>query len=174
MVYNANISLGRILKIQGYDGTLTVKLDKELIENIPAMESVFIEIDGKPVPFFISSSVYEGGDILKLRLDGYGSYEKASGFAGCRVLLTSGGESIVPSSDNENITGFRVVLKDKTVIGDIEEIINNPGHDLMKIISPDKKEILIPFHRDFILRVDEKKKTITVQLPEGLIDLNRG
>jgi len=172
VAYIANISLGRILKIQGYDGTLTVKLEKDFIENIPGMESVFLEIEGKPVPFFISSSEYEGGDILKLRLDGYGSYEKTSGFAGCRIFLTSGGEKTGPSSGNENITGFRVVLRDKTIIGDVEEIINNPGNDLMKIISPDRKEILIPFHRDFIVRFDEKERTITVQLPEGLIDLN--
>ena len=172
MAYIANISLGRVLKIQGYDGTLTVKLEKDFIENIPAMESVFLEIDGKPVPFFIVSSSYEGGDIFKLRLDGYGSYEKASGFAGCMVYLTYGGEKRASSNTNGNISGFRVMLKDKTIIGDIEEVINNPGHDLMKIISPEKKEILIPFHGDFILHLDEKKKTITVQLPEGLIDLN--
>lgn len=172
MAYIANISLGRILKIQGYDGTLTVKLENEFIENIPAMESVFLEIEGKPVPFFISSSAYEGGDILKLRLDGYGSYEKVSGFAGCGIFLTSGGEKTGSSAGNENIAGFRVMLRDKSIIGDIEEIINNPGHDLMKIISPDNKEILIPFHRDFIVRFDEKKRTITVQLPDGLIDLN--
>jgi len=172
VVYNANISLGRILKIQGYDGTLTVKLEKDFIENIPGMESVFLEIDGKPVPFFISSSAYEGGDILKLRLDGYGSYEKTNGFAGCRVFLTSGGEKTGPPSGIENIAGFRVMLKDKTIIGNVEEIINNPGHDLMKIISPEKKEILVPFHRDFIVRFDEKKRIITVQLPDGLIDLN--
>jgi 16S rRNA processing protein RimM len=172
VAYIANISLGRILKIQGYDGTLTVKLEKDFIENIPGMESVFLEIEGKPVPFFISSSVYEGGDILKLKLDGYGSYEKVSGFAGCGIFLTSGCEKTGTSSGNENITGFRVVLRDKTIIGDVEEIIKNPGHDLMKIISPDRKEILIPFHRDFIVRFDEKKKIITVQLPEGLLDLN--
>ena len=56
MAYNANILLGRILKIQGYDGTITVKLEKDFIDNIPEMESVFLEIEGKPVPFFISSS----------------------------------------------------------------------------------------------------------------------
>jgi len=172
VTYIANISLGRVLKIQGYDGTLTVKLEKDFIENIPAMESVFLEIDGKPVPFFIASSAYEGGEILKLRLEGYGSYEKANGFAGCTVYLTSGGEKREPSTANGNIAGFRVMLNSKTIIGDIEEIIRNPGHDLMKIISPEKKEILIPFHEDFILWFDEKNRTITVQLPEGLLDIN--
>jgi len=172
VAYIANILLGRILKIQGYDGTLTVKLEDDFIENIPEMESVFLEIEGKPVPFLLSSSDYEGGDILKLRLDGYGSFEKVSGFAGCRIFLTYGGGNINPPVKNENITGFRIVLKDKSIVGEIEEIIHNPGQDLLKIVSPEKKEILIPFHRDFIVRFDEKKRTITVQLPEGLIDLN--
>jgi 16S rRNA processing protein RimM len=146
--YNANILLGRILKIQGYDGTLTVKLEKDFFDNIPKMESVFLESEGKPVPFFISSLQYSGGEILKLRFDGYGTYEKVSDFEGCKVFLTTGkGKSNHPV--NESITGFKVILKNKSTIGNIEEIINNPGQDLLKIISPEKKEILIPFHEDY-------------------------
>jgi len=169
--YNANILLGRILKIQGYDGTMTVKLEKDFVDNIPEMESVFLEIEGKPVPFFISTSQYSGGDVLKLRFEGYGTYEKVNDFAGCPVFLTTG-KAKSARSDSESITGFKVILSNKSTIGSIEEIINNPGQDLLRIISPEKKEILIPFHDDFIVRIDKKKRTITVQLPEGLIDLN--
>ena len=85
MAYNAGILLGRIQKVQGYDGTLSVKLERDVEEDFSDMESVFIEYEGKPVPFFISSVNYEGGDILKIKLDGYDSFEKASMFAGCRV-----------------------------------------------------------------------------------------
>ena len=172
MVYNANILLGRIIKIQGYDGTLTVKLEKDFNENIPKMESVFLEIEGKPVPFFISSSVYSGGDILKLRFEGFGTYEKVSDFAGCLVFLTSGEVKNTTRSNRESITGFKVILRDKSIIVNIEEILHNPGQDLLKIISPEQKEILIPFHEDLILRIDEKKRTITVELPEGLTEIN--
>jgi 16S rRNA processing protein RimM len=170
--YNANILLGRILKIQGYDGTLTVKLEKDFIEHIPGMESVFLEIEGKPVPFFISSSEYSGGDILKLRFEGFGTYEKVSDFAGCLVFLTFSDGKNTPRGISKSITGFKVILRDKSVIGKIEEILHNPGQDLLKIISPEKKEILIPFHKDFILRTDEKKGTITVDIPEGLTEIN--
>jgi 16S rRNA processing protein RimM len=172
VVYNANILLGRILKIQGYEGALTVKLEKDFIENIPVMESVFLEIDGKPVPFFISFSDYPGGDILRLKFEGYGTFEKVSEFAGCRVFLTTSDEKILPSGNTESIIGFKVILKNKNLIGKIDRIIQNPGQDLLKIISPGKKEILIPFHKDFILSFDERKKTIIVQLPEGLTDIN--
>ncbi len=61
MAYNANILLGRISKVHGFEGAVTVKLEKNLIENIPDMESVFLEIEGKPVPFFIEESDYPGG-----------------------------------------------------------------------------------------------------------------
>jgi 16S rRNA processing protein RimM len=169
--YNANILLGRIIKIQGYDGTIAVKLEKDYIDNISEMESVFLEIEGKPVPFFISYSQYSGDDILKLRFEGYGAYEKVSDFQGCRLFLTTGERKSVRSEDAA-LTGFTVFLSNKSILGTIGEIINNPGQDLLKIISPQKKEILIPFHNDLIVRIDKKKRTIMVQIPEGLIDLN--
>jgi 16S rRNA processing protein RimM len=172
VVYNANILLGRIIKIQGYDGTLIVKLEKDFTDNIPEMESVFLEIEGKPVPFFISSSEYSGGDILKLRFDGFGTYEKVSNFAGCPVFSTSGEEKNTPSGNSKSITGFKVVLTNKSIVGYVKEIFHNPGQDLLKVLSPEQKEILIPFHEDLILRIDEKKRTVTVDLPGGLTDLN--
>ena len=56
------------------------------------MESVFLEIEGRPVPFFVSGSDYSGADILKLRFDGYDSSDKVSEFTGCRIFLTTAGK----------------------------------------------------------------------------------
>jgi 16S rRNA processing protein RimM len=58
------------------------------------------------------------------------------------------------------------------LIGTVTEIIKNPGHDLLKIVSPDEKEILIPYHEDFIISFDDQGKTILVKLPEGLTEIN--
>jgi 16S rRNA processing protein RimM len=133
---------------------------------------VFLEINGKQVPFFISLSEYSGGDILKLKFDGYESFEKVNEFNGCRVFLTTINEEYKPADKPDNILGFKVVSQNKNLIGTVTELIQNPGHDLLRIISPDKKEILIPFHEDLIKGFDKRKKTIIVELPEGLIDLN--
>jgi 16S rRNA processing protein RimM len=169
--YNAGILLGRIQKVQGYDGTLTVKLERDFTEDISDMESVFIEYEGKPVPFFISSMEDEGGDILKLRLEGYDSYDKASLFAGCRIRMTSGTRR-EEDDVNSGITGFTVILSDLSIAGVVEEIIQNPGQDLLRILSPEKKEILVPLHSDLITGIDKKKRTISMDLPEGLIEIN--
>ena len=37
---------------------------------------------------------------------------------------------------------------------------------------PEKKEILIPFHEDFIVSIDKKKKIIIMDIPEGLTEIN--
>ncbi len=171
MPYNAGILLGRIQKVQGYDGTLSVRLERDFTEDISDMESVFIEYEGKPVPFFISSMEDEGGDILKLRLEGYDSYDKASIFTGCRISMTTG---LRREEDDENsgITGFTVILSDLSIAGVIEEIIQNPGQDLLRILSPEKKEILVPLHSDLITGINKEKRTISMDLPEGLMEIN--
>jgi 16S rRNA processing protein RimM len=78
----------------------------------------------------------------------------------------------VPADNTQSISGFKVILENKKLIGTVKEIIQNPGQDLLIIISPEGNEILIPFHKDFILHIGLKKKTIMVELPEGLTEIN--
>jgi 16S rRNA processing protein RimM len=172
LTYEYNILLGRISRINGYDGSVTVKLEKDFIENIPELESVFLEIHGKPVPFFISASEYSGSDILRIRFDGYDSYEKINEFNGCKVYLTVYDPDITPEIRNGNINGFQVYIEEKELLGTVTEVIRNPGQDLIKIVSPQNKEILVPFHKDFIVKTDLKNHFIELILPEGLIELN--
>jgi len=171
VAYNAGILLGRIQKVQGYDGTLSVKLERDFGEDFSDMESVFIEYEGKPVPFFITSLEDEGGDTIKLKLAGFDSYEKASMFSGCRVRMTTAAPQD-GAGDNSEISGFTVLLSDCSIVGIIEEIIQNPGQDLLRILSPEKREILVPLHSDFITGINKKNKTIIMNLPDGLLEIN--
>ncbi len=172
MTYRYQILLGRISRASGYNGSVSVRLEKSFIDNIPEMESVFLEIDGKPVPFYISSLEYSGEDILKIKFKGYDTYEKVNEFTGCRIYLTTISKDKKISGNPESISGFKVISGNKSLLGTVMEIIQNPGHDLLKILSPGGKEILIPYHEDFILNTSDKKKTIIVDLPEGLTEIN--
>jgi 16S rRNA processing protein RimM len=173
MAYKSNILLGRITKVSGYEGAVTVKLEKSFTENIPHIESVFLEIEGRPVPFFISDYNYSGADVVKLSFEGYESEERVSGFIGCRIFLTdTGPEDKHSKPDTNNIIGFKVFLADSNLLGTITEIIENPGQWLLIIKSPANKEILIPFHEDFIVSIDKKKKSFIMDIPEGLAEIN--
>jgi 16S rRNA processing protein RimM len=173
MAYRNNILLGRITKVSGYEGAVAVKLEKIFTENIPQMESVFLEIEGRPVPFFISELEYSGADILKLRFEGYDSVEKISEFTGCRIFLTN---EIVDENnekpDTELLIDYEVYTKESGLIGPISEVISNNGQWLLNIVSPKKKNVLIPFHEDLIISIDKRKKVVVMDIPEGLLEIN--
>jgi 16S rRNA processing protein RimM len=172
MAYRNQILLGKIARVNGYDGYVTVKLEKAFIEDIPGMESVFIETEGRPVPFFITASEYSGGDLLRLKFEGYEAFEKITEFNGCKLFLTTVSDVNIPERNQEPVIGFKVILRNRKQIGTVTGLIQNPGQVLLKIISPRNKEILIPYHEDFILQMDTGKKTIIVEIPDGLTEIN--
>jgi 16S rRNA processing protein RimM len=172
MAYNCDILLGRITKVSGYEGAVTIRLEKVFFENIPQMESVFLEIEGRPVPFFISDMEYSGADILKLTFTGYDSIDKIGEFAGCRVFLTTGLTENSKIKDIHTLTGYQVFTAEDKMLGVIREIIINPGQMLLSVINSGKKEILIPLHEDFIVSIDKKKQIILMDIPEGLTEIN--
>lgn len=172
MAYSYSILLGHISKVSGFEGAVTVKLEKSFIENLPQMESLFLEIEGRAVPFFISESYYPGGDILRLTFVGYDAADKVSEFKGCKIYLTSEISTAERMDDFGDITGYEVFTENNQLLGHIKEVIQNPGQWLLNITSPHKKEILIPLHEDFIILLDDKKKMMILKIPEGLLEIN--
>jgi 16S rRNA processing protein RimM len=172
MAYQSNILLGQIIKTSGFEGAVIIKLEREFIENLPGMGSVFIEVDGRLVPFLLSDSEYTGSDIVRIKFPDYGSAEKVAEFKGCRVFLT--GETSGDSKDAEmdDLLEYSVHSEESGLIGRITEIIKNPGQWVLSLMSIEKKEILIPFHEDLILNVDKARKVIIMKIPEGITDLN--
>lgn len=172
MAYTAGILLGRIIKTSGFEGAVSVKLEKEFVENIPLMESVFIETDGRPVPFFIAESEYNGGEILKLTFDGYTSETAVRRYAGCRIFTISGNNAATKYDDQAEITGFNVYSSENELIGVIEEISENKGQWLLGIRNDSGRLFLVPLHEDLVIAVDSSKKELILDIPEGLLDLN--
>jgi 16S rRNA processing protein RimM len=68
-----------------------------------------------------------------------------------------------------NLLGYEVIEEGK-VLGTILEVIEQP-HQLLCKIEVKGKEALIPLHEETILKVDNKKKQVVVELPEGLLDI---
>ena len=172
MTYKTQILLGRIFRVHGYGGAVQIRLEKNFMENIPEMESVFIEIEGIPVPFFISDSEYGGGDVLKIKLAGYGSFEQVSGLVGSSVFLTTSNKSESPGRKSLTLIGFKVSLINGNLLGFVTDTIHNPGQDLLKILTTENREILVPLHEDLIEKINRKSRIIIMDLPEGLIELN--
>ena len=178
---NANIPalegytlIGKLTKTHGYDGGVTVTLDVDNPEDFETLESVFVEFNGKLVPFFINKIAYAGKTNLRLSFLDYNSDKKIDEFIGCSLYLP---DDCFPESDEDMdeglslFIGYKAIdIETKKLIGTISDIIENPAHPLFEIEN-NGKSYLIPAVDNFITAVDEDKKIIEFTLPEGLLDL---
>ncbi|MCX7643309.1 MAG: ribosome maturation factor RimM [Armatimonadetes bacterium] len=62
------------------------------------------------------------------------------------------------------LLGMTVVTEEGEVVGEVVEVMESPAHDLL---VTDRG--LIPMRREFIKKVDRKKRQIVVNLPKGLL-----
>ena len=163
---------GTIGKPHGTKGAFVLLLRNIKADEIKKRDSVFVEIDGLLVPFFIELFQPSSSDAVLMKVEDVDSETKAKSFSGLNVYVSKDQiskkkKSMEPSFE---LSGYKVIDKEKGCIGevfDIADIVSNP----LLIVRRDAHEILIPWHEDIISSVDQKKKEIHIEAPEGLLDL---
>jgi 16S rRNA processing protein RimM len=172
MSYSKHILLGHIVRIHPYKGLVTIKLSGNISEEISEAEPVFLEIEGKLVPFFITVYEYNLPGTLRLGFEGYEAPGKMQEYNGCRVFVAASAHKEKTTFTPSDLAGFRVFSRENEFIGTVNKVIENPGQFLLQIFSARKKEILVPFHEDLILEILTGEKKIKIEIAEGLTDIN--
>ena len=172
MTSERNILLGRITRVHGFEGAVNVKLDKQFSENLTEKESVFLEIEGKLVPFFIEYIEPTSPGFIRMKFEGYDSVSEVQEFTGCSIFDTGK----LPQKKNgglqlKDLIGY-LVISENMELGKIIDIIENPGQFLLEVVNSSGNSILIPFHEDLIIGIDPESENVTMILPEGLADIN--
>jgi 16S rRNA processing protein RimM len=166
------IVVGNITKTHGVHGQVVLQLDDLSFDNILKLELVIIEIDGLPVPFFINTYTQRNYNSIVLSIEDIITEQKASEIVNKKVSIKPEnihlGKQIIPQTDT--LIGFTVIDKNKGKLGILEEILDNQYNPLLRILEG-KKEILVPYQPEFILKIENKSKTIFVNTPLGLTDL---
>lgn len=166
------IFLGKIIKSQGFDGALMVALEGNHSEDIEDLESVFVEVDGIPVPFFIASSSLSGR-LFSVRFDDYESKDKVIEFIGCKLFADSAFAGKISSPPAPiHITGYRLFSRDMELIGLISRILSYPMQLMLQVEGESGVEILVPFHNDWLIKIDKKSSIVVMDLPEGILSVN--
>lgn len=169
-----SICLGTIAKAHGIKGRVVVKLDQYSCSDIIDMESIFIEIDGFPVPFFIEDYEEKSVESLILNFENINDEENAKELNGCRLFIL---KKNIRIRQNKDIIQEPSFLKDYTVtdqklgkLGKVKDIIEIDLNPLLQIANK-KREILIPLQPEFLTNIDQDSKILYTDIPEGLIDL---
>jgi 16S rRNA processing protein RimM len=164
--------IGFIKKSHGIKGELLIVYNEGIDEIIEELEFLFFEFNGLLVPFFIHSIYSVGSTSAVLLFDQLDSKEKVKEFVGCKLyiaqdLLQKKNFSI-PLKLTEGFTVYdRLIGK----IGKIT-VIENFGGNLVLNVDYNGKEIMIPYNEKILYQFDPDNQMLTLDCPEGLIDLN--
>lgn len=163
--------LGYLTKPHGLSGEIQAILDSEIPEYYENMESVFVELNKKLVPFFIESINISGKKAI-IKFEDIKSPDEAAEFAGKRLYLPL---DLLPALEDDQfyyheIIGYKVIDKEQGPLGQVESVVENPGHDLI-IMQYQDREVIIPLSDDIVYKVDHESSSILVDLPVGLLDL---
>lgn len=157
------VKIGRIARKHGFDGTLRVHLLPEVNPRaFKEKEFLFVDFDGKGVPFFVES--WEPASGL-LRLD-YVQNEAQALELEERDILIPLTEKQTPES--LSIVGCKVFDATLGFIGTITRVDTFPGQ-IMLVVWAEKGEILIP--QGLVQHTALKDRRVDVQLPEGFLDI---
>jgi len=78
-----------------------------------------------------------------------------------------GCEVVVDGSDSDSDSDGVVI---GVGIGVVREVSHLPGQDLLVVVTPDEREVLIPFVSEFVPQIDVSAKRIVITPPEGLLE----
>ena len=164
--------VGTVVSKYSFKGEVLLKLDTDEPDRYQSLTTIFLAHNNALVPYFVVKCSMHKPGLLRLKLEDVSSEEVANSILKAKAYLPL--SELPPLSGNKfyyhEVIGFSIT-QNGTQIGTILRIIEQGLQALFEITDNQGAERLIPIHDDFILEVDRASRNITVQLPEGLLEL---
>ena len=160
--------IGRLGKTHGVKGEVSFMFDDDVFDRVDA-DYLVLDIDGILVPFFIEEYRFRSDSTALMKFDGIDTQERARELTGCDVYFPrelADDEDEAPSL--AMLVGFDILEANKgKKIGTITAIDDSTTNLLFEL----EDGRLIPANDDLVTAIDQQQRTITMHLPEGLLEL---
>lgn len=159
---------GTITKAHAFSGQIKVVFLKVYKPEQEPKGIVFLMINKKPVPFLIEECSSFTSSAVILKFEDIDNLESAKELIGRDVFFDNSLFIDSSSSDFQMayLIGYSIYDQENKMIGNVLNIIENPAHYILET----NEGLLIPFHEDFMIRIDSEAKAIYLQIPDGLFD----
>ncbi|HEX5725075.1 MAG TPA: ribosome maturation factor RimM [Longimicrobiaceae bacterium] len=171
-----HLVVGTVQKPHGIKGELFVRVETDRPAEVFAPGRVLLLADAAGRPQGGSLTVeraraFKGGLLVKVA-EHAGRTPEAEALRG-RTLVIPRGEA-APLADDEvfyhELVGMRVVAGEETV-GTVRELYEAPAGFLLGVERADGRELLVPFVRELVRRMDAQARVLEIEAPAGLLDL---
>ena len=163
--------IGKLVSAFGLKGELVLQHNLGKKTSLKDLQAIFIEERKSAfIPWFIESTKIKTNEEIYLKLQDVNTREAAIKLLQKEVWLTeSDFKKFSAKSSPINFLGYTIIEKEKE-LGTILEVIEQP-HQILCRIEIENKEVLIPLHENTITKIDNRKKQVIVDLPEGLLEI---
>ena len=163
--------IGVFNKPHGVKGELSFTFTDDIFDRVDG-EYLICLLDGILVPFFIEEYRFRSETSALVKLENVDTAEQARKFTNVEVYFPL---KFVEEDDSDDIptwgyfVGFRVKDIHHGDLGEIVAVDDSTMNVRFSIERPDGEEILLPAHEEFIVKLEKKKRRLTVEVPEGLL-----
>lgn len=166
------VTVGRIGRPHGIRGAVVVGVRTDEPE-LRFAKGSRLDTDPSGVgPLVVAATRWHSGELL-VRFEGIADRDAAEELRGTWLLVESA--TLPPPDDPDefndtDLVGLSVRTTDGTAIGTVDDVLH-PAQDVLVVKTPDAREIMIPFVKAIVPEVDVRSGYLTIDPPEGLLDL---
>lgn len=163
--------IGRFTKPHGIKGEIAFAFDNDIFDRVDC-PYLICKTDGILVPFFIEEYRFKGSETALITFENITSETMAKRFQGLDVYFPRKYfEEGTADADYtlDYFIGFSVVNDNKDIVGKIVDVDEKTINTLFLVENETGEEIIIPAADELITEIDNQKKILYVNLPEGLL-----
>ncbi len=168
MIYRKKklVSIGTLVKTHGVHGAMILRLIQGYNPSIiNKVDYCFLSINSKPVPYKIAEATESNQAEIILGFENINSKPEAEELLNLDIAIERNSPIRKKKTDNILLLLGYKVFDDGIQVGTVLNI-ENSGKQFLFVLE---NEILLPIHEDLIESIDDKSKSIFMNLPEGLI-----
>ncbi len=161
--------LGTISKTHGVRGELIIRTNIPSLQPDENWESLFLQIDGILVPFFISSLHAPKADEWIISFDDYDNKDSVQNLVGLPVWIE---KDFMAKLEEEiyldELRGYALINISTGRQGLITDFMDIPGNPVFEV-SMEGEKVLVPAQDDLIEEIDQENQKLIMRLPDGIM-----
>jgi 16S rRNA processing protein RimM len=162
--------VGRIRRPHGVSGETSLEPLRGFFGELSPGSSVLWSRGGEVRNLTIVSTRRHAERLL-IRFEGVDDLEAARALTGGDLGLSQAPPAPADFYYSHEIAGWRCEDGSGRPIGVATGVEETPGGALLRLETPEGKEVLVPFVRPIVIRIERGEGRIVLDLPEGLLEL---
>jgi 16S rRNA processing protein RimM len=168
-----DVVIARVVKARGIKGEVACHIETDFPGRFDALEQVTLWMpDDSRLSLRVEDYWFHKGRVI-LKFEGYDSMTAAESLVGGRLVIAESDAMALDEGEfyEYQIVGSQAVTTEGRSIGEVTSLLRTGGTDVLVVKGEDGREHMIPFADDICTEVDTEARRITVNPPEGLLEL---